>query len=120
MTMFRLTMHRLTMFRLTMLWLASQPLLAGCASPRADDTAGDLKTSTSTSTSTSGTTSNTGSTTAIGDQLFGDLSWYVDYNIGSLVTVRWQQAQAATVHIEFSVDPDVWLQSPPFEADAGD
>jgi len=51
--------------------------------------------------------------------VLSDPTWRLHAQIASLVYVGWQQATAGAVHVEYSFDPDEWLSSPTFEAQAG-
>ncbi|MDP2307892.1 MAG: hypothetical protein Q8P18_17840 [Pseudomonadota bacterium] len=96
--------------------------LFGCDDPGTisiggDDTGtpdlGDADTDTDSDTDT-----DTDTDLPVGD-LFADLTWRLHEDQESLAYVSWTQAEAATVHVEYSFDEGVWLSSPPFAAAAG-
>ncbi len=47
-----------------------------------------------------------------GPTLVEQVGWELHPEIGSLVTVSWQQLEPATVSVEYSVDAGSWLRSP--------
>jgi len=59
-----------------------------------------------------------GSENTAGD-MFTALSSRIHPDYGSLAYVSWDQAEAATVHIEYSFDDGVWVQSPSKAQEAG-
>ena len=48
-----------------------------------------------------------------------DVSARLHEAMGSIVVVDWEQSEPADVHVEFSVDPDIWLASPTRALDDG-
>lgn len=50
---------------------------------------------------------------------FRTIAASVDDDIGSVVTVSWEQNRAAAVHLEFSFDDAVWVRSPTRELESG-
>jgi hypothetical protein len=48
-----------------------------------------------------------------------DITWELDGDLQTLIRVSWDQLADAEAYVEFSVDPGVWLHSPPATAAAG-
>lgn len=48
-----------------------------------------------------------------------DPTWRLHPDFASLVWAGWTQDSPGLAHVEYSFDPDEWLSSPPFQAQAG-
>lgn len=73
-----------------------------------------------TETGTPPTPTDTGTPTAPVEPLVLDgITSSIDPRFGTLVWVTWSQTAPAAVHLEFSVDPGVWISSPVRDLPAG-
>ncbi len=48
------------------------------------------------------------------------LEWHLHEETGSLVYVSWEQSETGTTYVEYGLDGEEWMSSPPFEAEIGE
>lgn len=105
-------------------WPLLSLVFAGCSSGAivVSDPVGDTEAATGDTGDTSGDTQleDSGPDSTPDTAPVQGLDLWAHQTIESLVTVRWEQLEAATAWVEYSVGDDQWLTSPAFEAAAGE